>query len=75
MLGYFSTDIICSDRKRTVPRERSSRKTVSFEEQIMSKVKYPSIFSRQMVTIVFIIPQTFFVARAILKYHSDIPHF
>ena len=44
MLGYLSADIICSE-KRTVFRERSSRKTVSFEEHIMSKDKYPSIFS------------------------------
>ena len=44
MLGYLSADIICSE-KRTVFRERSSRKTVSFEEQIMSNVYcvyYPS---------------------------------
>ena len=45
MLGYSSADIICSE-KRTVFREQSSRKTVSFEEQIMSKEKYPSIFSQ-----------------------------
>ena len=45
MLGYLSADIICSE-KRTVFRERSSRKTVSFEEQIMSKDKYPSLFSQ-----------------------------
>ena len=45
MLGYLSADIICSE-KRTVFRERSSRKTVSFEGQIMSKDKYPSIFSQ-----------------------------
>ena len=32
-------------------RERGSRKTVSFEEQIMSKDKYPSIFPRQMEAI------------------------
>ena len=43
MLRYLSADIICSE-KRTVFRERSSRKTVSFEEQIMSKDKYLSIF-------------------------------
>ena len=30
------------------------RKTVSYEEQIMSKDKYPSIFSPQMEAIVFI---------------------
>ena len=66
MLGYLSADIICSE-KRTVFRERSSRKTVSYEEQITSKDKYPSTFSRQMVTIVFIILQIFFATRAVLK--------
>ena len=65
-LGYLSADIICSE-KRTVFRERSSRKTVSFEEQIMSKDKYPSIFSPQMETIVFIILQIFYATRAVLK--------
>ena len=40
MLGYFSTYITCN---------------VSFEEQIKSKDKYPSTFSRQMEAIVFII--------------------
>ena len=59
MLRYLSMDIICSE-KRTVFLERSSRKTVSFEEQIMSKGKYASIFSPQMEAIVFIILQTFF---------------
>ena len=55
MLGYLFADIICS-QKRTVFRERiARRKTVSFEEQKMSKDKYPSIFSPQMETIVFII--------------------
>jgi len=42
MLGYLFADIICSE-KRTVFRERSSRKTVSFKEQIMSEDKYQSI--------------------------------
>ena len=66
MLGYLSTDIIFSE-KRTVFRKRSLRKTVSFEEQIMSKDKYPSIFLRQMEAIVFIILQTFYATRAVLK--------
>ena len=66
MLGYLFADIICSE-KRTVFRERSSRKTVSYEEQIMSKNKYPSIFSPQMATIVFIILQIFFATREVLK--------
>ena len=48
-------------------RERSSRKTVSYEEQIMSKDKYPSIFSPQMEAIVFIILQIFYATRAVLK--------
>ena len=60
MIGYLSADIICSE-KRTVFRERSSRKIVSFEEQIMSKDKYPSLSSRQIEAIVFI------------NYPSDIP--
>ena len=59
MLGYLSADIICSE-KRTV----RSRKTVSFEEQIMSKVKYPRIFSRYMKAIVF---KSFFAIWAVLK--------
>ena len=40
---------------------------MSFEEQIMSKDKYPSIFSPQMETIVFIILQIFLATRAGLK--------
>ena len=62
MLGYLSADIISSE-KQTVFRERSSRKTVSYEEQIMSKDKYPSIFEPQMKAIVFIILQIFFRQR------------
>ena len=53
--------------KRTVFRERRSRKTVSSEEQIMSKDKYLSISSPQMEAIVFIILQIFFATRAIFK--------
>ena len=44
---------------RSVFRERSLRKTVSFEEQIMSKDKYLSIFSPQVEAIVFIILQIY----------------
>ena len=40
---------------------------MSYEEQIMSKDKYPSIFSPRMATIVFIILQIFFATRAVLK--------
>ena len=40
---------------------------MSYEEQIMSKDKYPSIFLPQMATIVFIILQIFFATREVLK--------
>ena len=53
MLVYLSLDIICSSQL-TVFLELHSRKTVRFSEQIMSADKYPSIFSYQMVTIVYI---------------------
>ena len=53
MLGYLSLDIVCSS-KLTVFIELRSQKTVRFLEQIMSANKYPSIFSRQMATIVYI---------------------
>ena len=66
MHGYLSVDIICSE-KQTIFRERSSRKTVSFEEQITSKDKYPSIFARQMKAIVFIILQIFFATAQFWK--------
>ena len=66
---------LCS-KKRAVFRERSSRKTVSFEQHIMSKDKYSSNFSCQMEVIVFIVLQMFFTTCAVLnieEYHSDIP--
>ena len=66
MLGYLFADIICS-KKRTVFLELRSQKTVRFLEQIMSKEKYPSIFSYQMEAIVFIIRQIFFATHAVLK--------
>ena len=40
---------------------------MSYEEQIMSKEKYPSIFSSQMAIIVFIILQIVFATCAVLK--------
>ena len=66
MLRYLSADIICSE-KRTVFRESSLRKTVSFKEQIMSKDKYPSTLSPQMKATVFIILQIVFAMCAVLK--------
>ena len=45
MVGYLSTDIICTEKWK-VFQEHSLRKTVSFEEQIMPKEKYLSIFSK-----------------------------
>ena len=47
--------------------------TVSFEEQIMSKDKYSSIFSPRMESIVFIILQFFFFTTyAVLKYSTSL---
>ena len=66
MHGYLSVDITYSE-KRTVFREQSLRKTVSYKEQIMSKDKYPSIFSLQMEAIVFLILQILFATRAVWK--------
>ena len=40
---------------------------MSFEEQIMSKNQCPSIFSRQMDAIMFIILEIFFAKHAVLK--------
>ena len=40
---------------------------LSCEEQIMSKDKYPSIFSAQMETIMFIVLQIFYARCAVLK--------
>ena len=40
---------------------------MSYEEQIMSKDKYPNIFSPQMEAIVFIILQIFLSTQAVLK--------
>ena len=47
ILGYLSTDIICSE-KHTIFLEHKLVKIVNFEEQIMSKDKHPSIFLSQM---------------------------
>ena len=53
-------------RTRTVFRERSTRKTVSFEEQIKSMNKYPSILSPQMSEHIFA-PNVFIILQIFLK--------
>ena len=65
--GRCARNTIIFSKKRTVFRKRSCRKTVSFEEQIKSKDKYPSIFPRQMKVLVHIILEIFFVTRAVFK--------
>ena len=50
MLGYLFADIICSE-KRTVFGKCTLTKTVSYDEQIMSKDKFASIFSPKMEAI------------------------
>ena len=75
MLRYLSADIICST-KRTVFGERGLRNTVSFEEEILSRDKCPSIILRQMEAIAFIILPIFRSTRAVLKIgecHLDMP--
>ena len=46
---------------------QEKKRTVKIDEQIMSKDKYASIFSRQVEAIVFIFLQIFFATRAVLK--------
>ena len=58
MHRYSSANIICSGM-RTGLREQRFRETVTFEELIMSKDKYASIFLRQIEAIEFIILQIF----------------
>ena len=72
MLGYLSEDRIFFE-KRAVFREHSSKKPLSFVEQ-MSKDKTLSIFLPKMEAIEFIILQISFTTRAVLKigeYPSD----
>lgn len=59
MNGYLSVDVVCLEMW-TVFLEQSSRKTVIFMEQIMSKDKYAGIFLHQIEAIVFIILQIFY---------------
>ena len=56
ILGYLSPDIICPEKLATL------EENCHFEEQIMFKDKYPSIFLCLMVAIVLII-----ATRAVLK--------
>ena len=56
-LGYMSLDIICSS-EHTVFLELRPRKTVRISEQIMSAIKYPRMFSRQMEAIVCMADKT-----------------
>lgn len=52
MLRFSSTDII-SSKKQSFSREHSLWKTASFEEHIISKNKYLSIFLHQMCLLFF----------------------
>ena len=54
MLGYLSADIICSSKLRDFLDLRF-QKTVRFPEQKMSADNYPSIFSRQIEAIVYLV--------------------
>ena len=63
MLGYQVRGHYLFREASSFPRA----KTVRYEEHIISKDKYSSIFSRQMEAIVFIILQIFFATHAIFK--------
>ena len=65
MHGYLSADIICSE-KRTVFREQSSSKTVSSEEQIMSKDNYLCLFLKPNVGYCVYYPSNIFLQGRIL---------
>ena len=62
-------NIVLASHLRASQSERAerSRKTVSFEEQIMSRDKYLSIFSPEMEAIVFIVLHKLFATHAVLK--------
>ena len=70
MLVYLSMDIVYS-KKQTAFHEQSSKKTVSFEEQIISQIKYPRLVLHQMEAIVFIINQIVFAIMCEQKYFMD----
>ena len=53
--------------KRTIFWEQSSRNTVNFLDEIMSKDKYPSILSRQMEAIYYIILLILFATCTVSK--------
>ena len=65
-LGCLSADIICFS-KLAVFRERSSSKTVSFEEQKMPKDRHPSVFQVKMEAVLFFTLQIFLATHAVLK--------
>ena len=49
MLGYMSADINCS-KKETVFQGHSSRRTVSFEEQVMSKDRMSRVLVQSVLS-------------------------
>ena len=77
------SSILYSDvcqRTLSVPRTEQFPRAQLEEncELLGTRSKYPSIFSRQMKAIVFIILQIFFATSAVFKngeYHLDIPQF
>ena len=78
MLGCLFADCIFYE-EQTVFRKQSSRKTVSYKEQIISNDKYPSKFFKSNGGHCVYDPSVVFRnSRDLLKieeYHSDIPQF
>ena len=54
---FCCSDIICSEMRKV--SEWSSRKSESFEQQVMFKDNYKRIFLRQIEAVVFIFRQLF----------------
>ena len=71
LLGYWSADIICSE-EWTVFRDQSWRKTVSFEEQIMSQDKIIQAYF-QSNRGAFIILRIFFATYSISQFGFQNP--
>ena len=65
--SWILKSLLSVPRSEQFSESKSSRKTVSYEEQIMSMDKYPSIFSLQMEAIVYCIVKSFSQRVHVLK--------
>ena len=66
----FSADILCAEAQKVL-RKRSSSKCMSFEEEIMSKAKYTSIFSAKKNPFWALTAEFLALWRVTVKLHWD----